>query len=108
MSKFTPNAVKYIGGTMSTKLGITNVTLIEEAIHLTAASLIKNLDHIPGIAGNQTAYQMVVRAGQIAFAESYKWVYYSSIAFGVLSIIAACFLGDIEKYMDDHVAVIVH
>lgn len=92
---------------MSTKLGITNVTLIKEAIHLTATSLTKNLDNIPGITGNQTAFQMVVRAGQITFAESYKWVYYSSIAFGALSIVAACFLEDIEKYMDDHVAVVM-
>jgi hypothetical protein len=30
------------------------------------------------------------------------------IVFGVISIVAAAFLGDIEKYMDDHVAVILH
>lgn len=29
-------------------------------------------------------------------------------AFGGVSIIAALFLGDIEKYMDDHVAVVIH
>ncbi|EAS30387.3 MFS drug efflux pump [Coccidioides immitis RS] len=108
ISKFIPNAVKYIGGTMSLKLGIKDEALIEEAIKLTGESLINDLKHIPGISGNETAYQMVVSAGQVAFAESYKWVYYTSVAFGVLSIIAACFLGDIEKYMDDHVAVIVN
>jgi hypothetical protein len=29
------------------------------------------------------------------------------LVFGVVSIIAAAFLGDISKYMDDHVAVII-
>ena len=51
---------------------------------------------------------MVVYAGQLAYAEAYKYVYYVSIAFGGVSIIAACFLGDISKYMDDHVAVVMH
>jgi hypothetical protein len=27
--------------------------------------------------------------------------------FGVISVIAAAFLGDISKYMDDHVAVVI-
>ncbi|WEW56723.1 hypothetical protein PRK78_002172 [Emydomyces testavorans] len=108
VSKFVPDAVHYVGGAMATKLHITNHTLIEHAIQLTGASLIQHLKHIPGIAGNETAYQIVVKAGQVAFAESYKWVYYTSIAFGVVSVVAACFLGDINKYMDDHVAVIVH
>ena len=93
---------------MVTKLGIIDERLIHEAVMLTSSSLLEGLRAIPGIAGNETAYQIVVKAGQLAFAESYKWVYYVSIVFGGLSIIAACFLGDIEKYMDDHVAVIVH
>ena len=92
---------------MALKLGITNVTYITEAITLTGASLIEELRVIPGIAGNETAYQMVVYAGQVAFAESYKYVYLTSIAFGGVSIIAACFLGDIRQYMDDHVAVVM-
>lgn len=92
---------------MMTELGITNVELITEAIQLTGASLLTELKTIPGIAGNETAYEMVVTAGQIAYAESYKWVYYVSIAFGTISILAACFLGDISKYMDDHVAVVM-
>ena len=50
----------------------------------------------------------MVTAGQLAYAESYKYVYYVSIAFGAVSIICACFLGDISKYMDDHVAVVIH
>lgn len=93
---------------MELKLNITNVTYITDAIVLTGASLLDELKTIPGIAGNELAYEAVVEAGRLAYAASYKWVYYTSIAFGVVSILAACFLGDIEKYMDDHVAVIIH
>jgi hypothetical protein len=99
INKFVPNAIHYIGGAMALELNITNQTYIGEAIALTGASLIQELKMIPGIAGNDTAYAIVVGAGQLAFAESYKYVYYTSIAFGAVSIIAACFLGDISKYM---------
>ncbi|EON62323.1 hypothetical protein W97_01544 [Coniosporium apollinis CBS 100218] len=108
VSKFVPNAEHYIGGTMATQLNITNVSYIIQAIQLTGASLLEPIRLIPGIAGNETAYQMVVKAGQVAYAESYKYVYLASIAFGAVSIIAAVFLGDISKYMDDHVAIVMH
>ncbi|KAL2042739.1 hypothetical protein N7G274_004498 [Stereocaulon virgatum] len=107
VSKFTPNAIYYIGGAMELELGIVDPKVIKEAILLTSASLIEDLKLLPGIAGNATAYEIVVTAGQIAFAESYKWVYLVSIAFGAVSIIAAFFLGNIDQYMDDHVAVVM-
>lgn len=105
VSKFVPNAIKYIGGTM-VQLGITNATYIGHAVELTGASLLENMREIPGLE-NDTAYNMVVAAGQLAYAESYKYVYLGSIAAGGVSIIAACFLGDINKYMDEHVAVVI-
>ncbi|KAH2725752.1 hypothetical protein KXW29_005530 [Aspergillus fumigatus] len=103
-----PNAKHFIGGVMGTKLNITNPAYIGEAIELTGASLLEELKTIPGIAGSEAAYNAVVAAGQLAYAESYKWVYYVSIAFGGISILAACFLGSISQYMDDHVAVVMH
>ncbi|PGH29526.1 hypothetical protein GX50_07721 [[Emmonsia] crescens] len=106
--KFKEHATKYIGGAMALKLGITNTTLIKTAILYTSESLLEELHHIPGIGHNETAYGIVVRAGQVAFAESYKWVYYVSIAFGIVCTLAACFLGNIGDYMDDHVAVLIH
>lgn len=107
ISKFVPAAKLYIGGAMVTKLNITSPELISEAIELTGASLLENLHEIPGIAGVPGAYELVVAAGQMAYAEAYKYVYYVSIAFGAVSIVAACFLGDISKYMDDHIAVVM-
>jgi len=133
LNKFIPNATKMIGGVMELELGITNKTYIGAAIQYTASTFIKSLgkrvslelylrlvliyglgsllpllQEIPGIKGNDTAYEMVVLAGQEAYAASYKYVYYTSIAFGSVSILAACFLGDIGQYMDDHVAVVIH
>ena len=92
---------------MELELGITDPKTIETVIALTSSALLDEIKLIPGIAGNATAYEIVVGAGQIAYAESYRWVYLVSIAFGGVSVIAACFLGNIEKYMDDHVAVVM-
>ena len=92
---------------MELDLGITDPKAIQTAITLTAASLLEDLKLIPGIAGNETAYAIVVKAGQVAFAESYRWVYLVSIAFGGVSILASLFLGNIDQYMDDHVAVVM-
>ncbi|KAL9131146.1 MAG: hypothetical protein Q9217_000847 [Psora testacea] len=106
-NKFVPNATHYIGGAMTRYLHITSHEAIEKAITLTGASLLDELKTIPGIGHNETAYAIVVKAGQMAYAESYRWVYLSSIAFGVVSIIASVFLGNIDQYMDDHVAVVM-
>ena len=93
---------------MTTKLNITSTPVITAAIQLTGASLLEELHTLPGIQGNELAYEAVVKAGQIAYAESYRWVYLASTAFGGVSIIASCFLGNIDQYMDDHVAVVMH
>ena len=92
---------------MVTKLNITSPELIKAAIGYTAVSLLDELKTLPGIGNNETAYAIVVGAGRLAYAAAYKYVYYTSIAFGCVSIVAAAFLGDISKYMDDHVAVMM-
>src|SRR5882757_1083442 len=94
-----------IAGAMVYKLGITNPEVIKAAIEYTAASLLEELKTLPGIGSDEKAYALVVAAGQVAYAEAYKYVYYVSIAFGGVAIIAAAFIGDIGKYMDDHIAV---
>lgn len=52
--------------------GITNLTVIVEAIQLTGASL--TMPILPLVGGNQTIWQQVVVAGQEAYATSYPWV----------------------------------
>lgn len=70
VNKFVPNAILYIGGAMY-EAGVTDPELIGEAISYTGLSLIQLIAEIPGIKGNQTAYESVVLAGQIAYAKSY-------------------------------------
>jgi hypothetical protein len=108
LNKFTGFAITSIGGTL-VKLGIKDPKAIEAVIGLTGAGLLEEIKTVlPPLAANETAFQAVVYAGQMAYAEAYKYVYYVSIAFGGISIIAACFLGDINQFMDDHVAVVMH
>ncbi|KAK0111563.1 hypothetical protein ONS95_001914 [Cadophora gregata] len=44
------------------------------------------------------------RASQEAYSYALKYVWYTSIAFGVVAIVAACFLGNNRKYLTDRVA----
>jgi hypothetical protein len=66
---------------MVTKLNITSPEVIGEAIVITGASLLPALQELPGIKDVPGAYELVVYAGQLAYAEAYKYVYYVSIAF---------------------------
>jgi len=92
----------------SVQHGIFNATIIEEIGQLTGASLIQDILFLPGVDGNLTKWNALVLAGQESYAAAYPFVYYSSIAFGSVAIIASLFLGDISQYMDDHVAVVIH
>ncbi|PBP23651.1 hypothetical protein BUE80_DR005355 [Diplocarpon rosae] len=81
---------------------------IKAAAELTGASLITQILTLPGVDGNVTIWTDIVLAGQASYAHAYPYVYYASIAFGAVAIMAAVFLGDIAPYMDDHVAVVMH
>lgn len=109
INKFVGNAETYIGGAMVLELNITSIPEITEVITLTGASLLEEIKLLPGIANNPNpmAWEIIVKAGQLAYAESYKYVYLTSLAFGGVSIIASCLLGNIDQYMDDHVAVVM-
>lgn len=90
------------------KNGIQDPKIIGMIAKLTGASLTERIIAIPGVSGNATIYNDIIVAGQEAFSIAYSRVYLVSIAFGAVSIIASIFLGDISKYMDDHVAVVIH
>lgn len=80
--------------------GFRNATIIGAVIKLTGESLIDEIKHIPAVAAKGDAvYQKIILAGQIAYSDAYKYVYFVSIAFGVISIVAAAFLGNIEQFM---------
>jgi hypothetical protein len=101
--KFKKEAVAIVGKACY-EIGVTNKLVIGEVIGLTAAGLLDNIRLLPGI--NTTAkWEHIVQAGQLAYVKSYPPVYYVSIAFGGVSIICSLFLGDIKKYMTNHIAV---
>lgn len=106
-NKLVPNLTKYVG-IACFQMRITNITTITHIATLIGESLIHEIIDQPGVDGNMTKYHFIVRAGEIAYAKSYPFVYYASLGFGAVSIVAACLLGDINKYMDDHVAVVMH
>lgn len=106
INKFVPIATNTIGATCYA-YNITDPKIIGEVIELTGASLVEAILHVPGVDGNTTIWQSLVHAGQQSYADAYPYVYYASISFGVISCIASLFLGDIRKYMNEHVAVVM-
>ena len=106
-NKFVPILTKNII-IASVENGIFNATVIRDIAELTGASLIQDILFLPGVDGNLTKWNALVLAGQESYAAAYPFVYYSSIAFGAVAILASLFLGDISKYMDNHVAVVIH
>jgi hypothetical protein len=57
-----------------------DLTLVTEVIGLTGSSLISKIAELPAIkAAGPQAYDAIVLAGQIAYADAYKYVYYVSI-----------------------------
>lgn len=67
---------------MSTQFNITDVETITAAITLTGASLLPEIAKLPGVQGTPGAYEAIVLAGQMAYAQAYQYVYLVSIAFG--------------------------
>lgn len=89
--------------------GVSNVTaLIGQVIRLTASSQTEAIAGLEGIGGpDSDLYHSIITAGQEAYAGAYPYVYYSSIGFGVVSMIASLFMDDIGMYMDDHISVVI-
>jgi hypothetical protein len=78
---------------MELELEITSLEDITAVIEYTWAALLPLLRTLPGIGNKKTAYEIVVTAGQLAYAGSYKYVYFVNIAFGGVCIIASCLWG---------------
>jgi len=107
-NRLVPNLKQIMGPVIAKSIRAKNMHVIEEVITLTGNSLINRIKDIPEVAKYPGAWEAIVASGRLAYADAYKYVYYVSIVFGVISVVASCFLGDIEKYMDDHVAVVMH
>ncbi len=106
LHRLGPLFVEYIGGVMAAA-GIRSPEIIGDAIRLVAAAQFPALATLPAVAGNDSLFHAIVAAGQRAYAEAYPFVYYVSIVFGAVSILASLFLEDIEQFMDDHIPVVI-
>ena len=57
---------------------------------------------VPGVT------PMIIAAATVgsrwAYAESFKYVWYTSVAFGICAIIACLFMGNTRKYMTNRIA----
>ena len=99
--KFVGYATEIVGiKAAAQQLLLLNVTLVTELV--TAAGngqfqLLRNMTD--QFESTPNAYPVIIGATQVAFAHAYRWVYYISIAFGVITFVCSCFLGDIKKYM---------
>ncbi|KAB8336981.1 hypothetical protein FH972_021285 [Carpinus fangiana] len=106
--KLFPAVTEIVGiKAIAQQLLILDRPLVTKMATLAANAQFAELKNITdGFKYTPYAYPIIIEATQAAMAKAYKWPYYIQIAFGGLSFICACFLGDIKKYMDDHVAVV--
>ncbi|KAK3393041.1 putative efflux pump protein [Podospora didyma] len=103
-NKLVPALTAFVGAAC-VRAGITDHAVIGKAIQLAAYSLVDEIHALPGV--NDRAWLQIVAASQEAYATVYPWVYYCSVAFGAVSIIASLFMEDITEFVDDHVAVVL-
>lgn len=86
------------------------VRAIAEARYQDFDFLVRAAVQYPSVKGKHTYDEFrstIVRATQVAFAKSYRWPYWISIAFGGTCFILSLFLGDIKPFLDEHIAVVV-
>lgn len=99
INKLRPRLPKYIG-LYAVQAGL-NVTEAE-AFVLTYLTAPQNITSIPGV--NKAIILGAQVGSRWAYAESLKWVWITSIPFGVCAIIASCFIGNITKYITNSIA----
>ncbi|KXJ94144.1 fungal trichothecene efflux pump [Microdochium bolleyi] len=89
--------------------GITDPLALARIMALTASGLTERIldDGVAGLHGDVALWKDIVLAGKRAFEASYPWVYYASVPFGVVSIVASLLVTDISEYMTDDVAVVM-
>ena len=102
-NNFTEAATEFIAPA-ALKAGVKSVEEIEEISMAISGNLIDKLPLFPSIDTPEKVADIVF-AGRQAFAAAYPEVYYVSIAFGGVAIIASFLLPDITKFMDNNVAV---
>jgi hypothetical protein len=76
-------------------------------VGLTSTNYAELAKTIPGLVKSESLFEMGMKAEIELFGGALNWVYYITIPFGVTACIAAAFMGDVSRFMDDHVAVVL-
>ncbi|KAJ9611234.1 hypothetical protein H2200_004417 [Cladophialophora chaetospira] len=99
INKLKPNLGRYIGQyAVEAGLPLSSAEAFVGTYLLAPA----NITQVPGV--NEQVLGAAVIGTRWAYAESLKYVWLSSIAFGVCAIIACLFIGNITRYMTSRVA----
>ncbi|KAL9112590.1 MAG: hypothetical protein Q9227_003161 [Pyrenula ochraceoflavens] len=98
------NGAKYIGLPAVT-VGFRDLPSITHLVKvLTAGPLSANAHLFPEIT-SQKDIDILVKAGHDLYAQAFPQMYLVAIAFGASAVIACLFLFDINRFVDEHVAV---
>lgn len=63
---------------------------------------------LPQVLANPARYEALRIACVDAFGKSFPILYYIGLAFGIVGCVASFLVGDMSKFMDEHVAVVMH
>lgn len=87
--------------------GVYNATVITDLVtSLTAVPFSEYAPLVPQLS-NATHYAAVQEAAMQCYTQSFRTVWFITIAFGVPACFAAAGMGDISSFMDNHVAVVL-
>jgi hypothetical protein len=86
-------------------MGVTDPSVTATMMQLlTAMPFREYVQLMPGLAG--TALADVLKEACIeAYAASFKYIYFITVAFGVSACGVSAFIGNVGRFMDNHVAV---
>ncbi len=99
INKLKPNLIHYIAEyAIKAGLPLSSAELFVGTYLLAPA----NITQVPGVTAQ--VLEGAVIGTRWAYSESLKYVWLSSISFGVCAIIACLFIGNIGKYMTNRVA----
>lgn len=103
------NTVKAIAiiGPAVIKAGVLSPLEFYHIVLAIAGNLDNTLPSFPALDTPEKVHDVIL-ASRLAWQESFPEVYYVSIAFGGVAIVASCFLPNLRKFMDGHVAVQYH
>lgn len=106
LHEVTKNAYKDVVPAM-VEAGVFSPTVIIDLVaNLTAVPFYEYAPNIPQLS-NSANYELVKEATVQCFSRSLALVFYITIAFGVPACVAAACMGDVSKFMDNHVAVVL-